>query len=428
MWSSVGTFGLFGADALEAHRPHEHLVVRALTASHGDMTVALRSSTPDIAHIGPDGSSNLDSAAFGERLVAAMSSNVPRLHLGTVAVASLGNGSNHSSVVRMVHGDPESRVEAARFVDQHDLAIIEFEQGVFGGPDGDDVLDLVWRLHCPVMTVLHSIPAYPGRHERSVVEELAYRSDALVVLSHMAHDRLLTHFLVEPASVYVIPYGIHQNPRIPSSAAESSRPTIVTWGVLDPALGVENALRAIANLRNIVPSPRLVVAGLPDARPNRPDTAAYLSRLNHTVQALALDDFVELLPFDHTREQIAALVRSSDVALLAYETDDHVVSPALVEAIAAAKPVVSTSFPHAVELLTTGAGLVVPHGDVDGLTRALARTLTDHQLSSTMRAKAAELGALMGWPVAARRFVEVAMHLTSPRIDPRDAIQKEWTA
>ena len=171
-----------------------------------------------------------------------------------------------------------------------------------------------------------------------------------------------------------------------------------------------------------------MVAGLPDARPNRPDTAAYLSRLNHTVQALALDDFVELLPFDHTREQIAELVRSSDVALLPYETDDHVVSPALVEAIAAAKPVVSTSFPHAVELLTTGAGLVVPHGDVDGLTRALARTLTDHQLSSTMRAKAAELGALMGLPVAARRFVEVAMHLTSPRIDPRDAIQKEWTA
>ena len=392
------------------------------------MTVALRSSTPDIAHVGPDTSSNVDSAAFGERLVAAMARNVPRMHLGTVAVAGLDNGAPHRSVVRMVHGDPESRVEAARFVDQHDLAIIEFEQGVFGGPDGDDVLDLVWRLHCPVMTVLHSIPVVPGKHERSVVEELAYRSDAVVVLSHMAHDRLLSHYLVEPASVYVIPYGIHQNPRVPSSAAEASRPTILTWGVLDPALGVETALRAVAGLRELVPSPRLVVAGLPDGRPNRPDTATYLERLNQSVRELALGGLVELLPFDHTRQQIEELVRGTDVALFAYETDDHVVAPALVEALAATKPVVSTNFPHAVELLTTGAGIVVPHGDVDGLARALARTLTDHQLRSAMRAKAAELGALMGWPVVARRFVEVAVHLTSPRIDARDVIEREWTA
>lgn len=392
------------------------------------MTVALRSSTPDIAHVGPDASSNLDSAAFGERLVDAMARNVPRMHLGTVAVAGLGHGPNHSSAVRILHGDPESRVEAAHFVDQHDLAIIEFEAGVFGGADGDDVLDLVWRLHCPVMTVLHAIPAMPGRHERSVVEELAYRSDAVVVLSHVAHDRLLSHFIVEPASVYVIPYGIHQNPRVPSSASKPSRPTIITWGVLDPSLGVETALRAVANLRNIIPLPRLVVAGLPDARPNRPDTAGYLERLNRAVQALALDDTVELFPFDHSREQIEELVRASDVALLAYETDDHVVAPALVEAIAATKPVVSTNFPHAVELLATGAGLVVPHGDVDALAGALARTLTDHQLSGSMRAKAAELGATMGWSVAARRFIEVAMHLTSPRLDAHDLIEREWTA
>jgi polysaccharide biosynthesis protein PslF len=49
----------------------------------------------------------------------------------------------------------------------------------------------------------------------------------------------------------------------------------------------------------------------------------------------------------------------------------------LVEALAARKPVVATEFPHAVELLADGAGLLVPHGDPGAITAALRRVLTE---------------------------------------------------
>ena len=43
----------------------------------------------------------------------------------------------------------------------------------------------------------------------------------------------------------------------------------------------------------------------------------------------------------------------------------------LVEAIASGKPVVSTAFPHAVELLAAGSRIVVPHEDATSIEAAL---------------------------------------------------------
>ena len=117
---------------------------------------------------------------------------------------------------------------------------------------------------------------------------------------------------------------------------------------------------SMAAVHGVRTTPQLIVAGLPDHRPGRGETAEYLAVIQRLIAAVGAEDLVEVLPFDHNRSQIEELIRSSDIALLAYETDDHVVAPALVDAIAASKPVVSTGFPHAVELLSTGAGLVVP--------------------------------------------------------------------
>ena len=55
---------------------------------------------------------------------------------------------------------------------------------------------------------------------------------------------------------------------------------------------------------------------------------------------------------------------------------EQVTSGVLVEAIAAAKPVVATAFPHAVELLSGGNGSVVPFGDPECLAGELRQILS----------------------------------------------------
>ncbi len=78
-----------------------------------------------------------------------------------------------------------------------------------------------------------------------------------------------------------------------------------------------------------------------------------------------------------TSKSLTELIRSADLVVLPYDSDDQVTSGVLVDAVAAGRPVVSTAFPHAVELLASGAGIVVPQRDPAALAGAIRSVLTD---------------------------------------------------
>jgi hypothetical protein len=62
------------------------------------------------------------------------------------------------------------------------------------------------------------------------------------------------------------------------------------------------------------------------------------------------------ISFDDAYRDLGALtdlIRSADLVVLPYDSDDQVTSGVLVDAVAAGRPVISTSFPHAVELLAS---------------------------------------------------------------------------
>jgi len=90
---------------------------------------------------------------------------------------------------------------------------------------------------------------------------------------------------------------------------------------------------------------------------------------------------------------------------------DQVTSGVLVEAIAAGRPVVATAFPHAVELLESGAGIVIDRNDPAGLVLALRRILVEPGLADRMAAEALRLAPSMAWSAVAKAYVDVANQL-----------------
>jgi glycosyltransferase involved in cell wall biosynthesis len=104
------------------------------------------------------------------------------------------------------------------------------------------------------------------------------------------------------------------------------------------------------------------------------------------------------------------------VVVLPYDSKDQVTSGVLVDAIAAGRPVVATAFPHAVELLASGAGLVVDHDDPDAMARALKRVLTRPELAASMAAEASRLAPSLGWTVVAGEYLHVGQGLLSERL------------
>jgi glycosyltransferase involved in cell wall biosynthesis len=112
---------------------------------------------------------------------------------------------------------------------------------------------------------------------------------------------------------------------------------------------------------------------------------------------------------------LTSLAQSAAVVVLPYDSTDQVTSGVLVDAIASGRPVVATGFPHAKELLATGAGIVVDHDDPDALASALRRVLTDPCLAGSMAAEARRLAPTMAWPVVADAYLQLAHRVLAER-------------
>src|SRR5207302_647658 len=83
---------------------------------------------------------------------------------------------------------------------------------------------------------------------------------------------------------------------------------------------------------------------------------AYRDRLQALAVELGVDHLVEFDDRYLDQASLRKLVTSADVVLLPYDSKDQVTSGVLIEAVTCRRPVVATAFPHAVELLSDGAG------------------------------------------------------------------------
>jgi glycosyltransferase involved in cell wall biosynthesis len=120
-------------------------------------------------------------------------------------------------------------------------------------------------------------------------------------------------------------------------------------------------------------------------------------------------------PDYRTVASLNALAQSAAAVVLPYDSTDQVTSGVLVDAIATGRPVVATAFPHAVELLASGAGIVVDHDDPGALEVALRRVVTEERLAGSMAAEARRLAPSMAWSVVATKYLNLAERLITER-------------
>ena len=89
---------------------------------------------------------------------------------------------------------------AAIAVDGLDPAAVslQHEFGIYGGPDGANVLAFAERLRAPLVTTLHTVLPEPTGRQRDVIRELGRQSAALVVMSETAKSLLARRYDVDP--------------------------------------------------------------------------------------------------------------------------------------------------------------------------------------------------------------------------------------
>jgi glycosyltransferase involved in cell wall biosynthesis len=313
-------------------------------------------------------------------------------------------------------GDGDSATNAARLLNDCDVAIVQHEYGVYGGPDGDEILPVLRALSTPSVVVLHTVLSEPTAHQREVLNAVLGLADAVVVMTVAAQDRLAAGYVADMSKVSVIPHGAPATRPSYAPMFRTAQPIVLSWGLIGPGKGIEWGIAAMAQLADLNPAPRYIIAGQTHPKVLARDGEAYRQGLQRQVRDLSLEATVSFDSHYRHAASLAELVDTADVVLLPYDSTDQVTSGVLIEAVAALKPVVATGFPHAVELLSDGAGMVVPHQDPAAIAAAIRTLLTRRDVADQMTRAARATAPDILWPAVAQRYRELAEDLIRARI------------
>jgi glycosyltransferase involved in cell wall biosynthesis len=176
-----------------------------------------------------------------------------------VDAASAQNQQNDRVVGELVNGSSHSLSASSDSLNQFDVAVIQHEYGLYGGPDGEDVLETIGGLRIPSIVIAHTILRNPTPHQRSVLNEVVALADRTVVMTEAARVRLCDGFDVDASKVTTIAHGAAIPGRrfIPD---RTDRPVILTWGLIGPGKGIERAIEAMRTLQDLPMRPRYLVS------------------------------------------------------------------------------------------------------------------------------------------------------------------------
>jgi glycosyltransferase involved in cell wall biosynthesis len=349
-------------------------------------------------------------AAYTSELRAALRSLSPEPQVDIIAVDWDGLPYDEEVVAVVEPGNPASYLAAVDVLaDRKTTAVLiqhEYgrEYGVSGDADrhGTNLVTLARAAAAhglPHAVTLHTVPSRSTdaalvtvftRTARDIVQELGIvHTNRLAVIPHGA-----------PEALWTAPDPQPLRPELADLVGAG--PVVATFGLIGAAKGLEIGIDAVARLIDRHPELRYVIAGQTHPEVIRRYGETYRSQLVDQVSRLGLSEHVRFINAFLGVDEIAALLRRTTVFLTPYRSPEQTSSGVLTFALACGRPVVSTTYQYAQELLTSGAGRLVPCDDPAALAASLDRLLSDRSAREHSSAVARQVGAELAWPTVAR--------------------------
>jgi glycosyltransferase involved in cell wall biosynthesis len=375
-------------------------------------------------------------ATFTHDLCDAVSNSAPGADCFVGAVNDRPEGYSYPPQVRfeLQEKDLNSYRSAADYLNFNnaDVLCVQHEFGIYGGPAGSHLLALLKELRMPVVTTLHTVLQDPNPEQRKVMEELAARSERLVVMANKGAAILRDSYGIPGSKLDVIPHGIPDLDFVESSLFKSQfgmegRQVLLTFGLLGPGKGIEHAIEALPEIVRRHPNVVYLILGATHPQLLANEGERYRLGLKRLAEDLGVKEHVifhnQFVSLDDLKEFIGA----TDIYLTPYLNEAQVTSGTLAYVFGAGKAVVSTPYWHAQELLAEGRGVLVPFRDPAAIAKGVCGLLDDPVQMEAIRHGAYAIGRGMTWAAVAQQYLEAFQHARADwKTTPRAALA-EWT-
>lgn len=353
-------------------------------------------------------------ATFTTDLQQAIAAFRPRPETCIVAMTDRGQAYDYpaSVALQIKDGSIEDYVRAADFLNagRFDAVCLQHEFGIFGGEAGAHILALLSRLTMPVVTTLHTVLAEPTAAQRAVMERIIEASSKVVVMAKKGRELLRSIYQVPDDKIEIIAHGIPAVAFVEPDAAKAKfgfggKSVILTFGLLSPNKGIEVMIDAMPSILKRRADAVYVVLGATHPNLVRDQGEAYRESLMARVRELGIEDRVVFLDQFVDQATLLEFITMCDVYVTPYLNEAQMTSGTLAYSFGLGKPVVSTPYWHAHELLADGRGILVPFGDAAAIGNEIAGLLTDDPRRQAMRKRAYAASRAMTWERTAERYM-----------------------
>ena len=407
---------------LSPHLPKP--LARSLQAASGPLVPPLIPAHQRIRHIALIGNHlprRCGIATYTTHVAKAVAERYPDIRVAVWAMEEPGKLHAYPDNLAgtIAQDDPASYLAAARTItaSDADMVWIQHEFGIFGGRAGDYILTLIDRMTVPVAVTMHTVLAEPDRDQRRVTLALVERCATIVVMAEAARCLLIERYQADPDQVIVIPHGIPDRPftetaQMKAKLGLAGHDVILTFGLLSRGKGIETIIAAMPEIVARNPRALYVVLGATHPQAIAWHGESYRESLTTLAAELGVADHVRFIDAFVEQEELLDYLAAADIYVTPYLNPAQVTSGTLSYAVGLGKPIVSTPFIHAVELLGREFGRLVGFGDSAGFAAAINALMTDRAGTRALRKRVYALGRTMIWPRLAEasleRFEEIA--------------------
>ncbi len=308
-----------------------------------------------------------------------------------------------------------------------DLVNVQHEFGLFGGSWGNYLLTFLKRLNKPVVTTMHTT-LFPdskvfhspesSKDYEDVVKGIAKASSAITVMTKTA-ARILTEFYnFKKEKIKIIPHG---SPIFPKDSHEQAkealclkgRTVLSTFGLLSRDKGIQHAISALPEIVKQHPDILYLIIGVTHPQVRLHEGERYRKRLKRWIRHLGLEDNVRFHNRFLTKAELIQYLQATDVYICPYNVKEQLSSGTVTYALVAGKPIVSTPFYYAQELLADERGILCKFKSPRSIMNGINDLLDNPEKKARIEKNAYEYGHSMTWPKVASMYVDLFKEVTN---------------
>ncbi len=302
------------------------------------------------------------------------------------------------------------------------LINIQHEFGIFRGEYGEYLLPFLEIVKKPIIITFHSVLQSPNDKLKKVVQEIAKRVEAIIVMTKKAVEILQEDYNLK-TKIYVIPHGIpnvtfESQKREKANLGLRNKIILSSFGMIGPGKGYEYAIESLPQVIKKFPNFLYLIIGETHPLIRKREGERYRNLLDAKIKELKLEKNVKFYNKYVTLDEIIRYLKATDIYLSTSNDPNQITSGTLVYAMGVGRAIISTPFLHAKDIITENRGRLVEFEKPDSYANAIIELLSNESQRREMEKNAYHYTRHMTWHNVAAAYGRVF----------KDIMQKEGIA